>query len=95
MSEIAPPRTTDPRAFGRVAVLMGGTSEWLVMPGAVFTSSRCSWPLARSRITSTRPQPVQPAARNASSAMRRICSSSAPSRPGHRYWVSSAMYLAL
>ena len=26
MSEIAPPRTTDPRAFGRVAVLMGGTS---------------------------------------------------------------------
>ena len=26
MSEIAPPRTTDPHAFGRVAVLMGGTS---------------------------------------------------------------------
>ena len=26
MTAIAPPRTTDPRAFGRVAVLMGGTS---------------------------------------------------------------------
>jgi hypothetical protein len=71
-----------------------GTSEWLVMPGAVLTSSSSISPLARSRMKSTRPQPLQPTAANASSASRRIASSSAPSSPGHRYCVSSATYLA-
>jgi len=36
-----------------------GTSEWLVMPGAVLTSSSQSRP-SPSRIRSTRPQPLQP-----------------------------------
>ena len=35
-----------------------GTSEWLVMPGAVLTSSSHGLP-ARSRMKSTRPQPLQ------------------------------------
>src|SRR5207342_1518700 len=71
-----------------------GTSEWLVMPGAVFTSSRWNLPVARSRITSTRAQPLQSTALNAATARRRISSSASPSRPGHRYCVSSATYLA-
>src|SRR6185503_8518127 len=70
-----------------------GTSEWLVMPGDVLTSSRKLRP-DRSRITSTRPQPEQPAARNASSASDRSCSSACPSRPGQMYCVVSAMYFA-
>ena len=65
----------------------------VVAPGAVLTSSRKNRP-ASSRITSTRAQPSQPMAWKASSARRRMLASSLPSRPGHRYWVSSATYLA-
>src|SRR5262249_53682457 len=70
-----------------------GTSEWLVMPGVVLTSSRKKPPL-RSRIRSTRPQPEQPAALNASRASCCTCASPAASRPGQMYCVSSATYLA-
>src|SRR5690606_22121586 len=76
-----------------VALAAFGTSEWLVMPGAVFTSSSQLRPW-RSRITSTRPQPVTPMARKAASESARISSSSRPSRPGHTYCVSSATYFA-
>src|SRR3546814_2594831 len=71
-----------------------GTSEWLVIPGAVFTSNSQLLP-APSRITSTRPQPLQPSAWNACSASARSCASAAASsRPGQTYWVSVARYLA-
>ena len=43
---------------------------------------------------STRPQPLQSAARKASTASWRSTVSSSPSSPGHRYCVSSATYLA-
>ena len=71
-----------------------GTSECEVMPGAVFTSSSQLRP-ARSRITSTRPQPAQPSASNAASDSAASSSAALPSRPGQMYWVSSATYLAL
>ena len=58
-----------------------GTSEWLVMPGAVFTSSSHERP-ARSRMKSTRPQPLQSTARNAASARLPNSCSTAPVAPG-------------
>ena len=63
------------------------------MPGAVFTSSSHGRP-ARSRMKSTRPQPLQPTAKNAASARLPSSCSVAPLAPGHRYCVSSATYLA-
>ena len=40
-----------------------GTSEWLVMPGEVFISSRKGLLSLARIIRSTRPQPRQPSAR--------------------------------
>src|SRR3546814_8221107 len=60
----------------------------------IFTSNSQLLP-APSRITSTRPQPLQPSAWNACSASARSCASAAASsRPGQTYWVSVARYLA-
>ena len=49
-----------------LAVMLGadiGTSEWPVMPGEVFISSRKGLPSLARRIRSARPQPRQPSAR--------------------------------
>jgi hypothetical protein len=43
---------------------------------------------------STRPQPLQPAAKNAASARLPSSCSAAPLAPGQIYCVSSAMYFA-
>ena len=62
-------------------------------PGAVFTSSSHGRP-ARSRMKSTRPQPLQPAAKKAASARLPSSCSAAPASPGQMYCVSFATYLA-
>jgi hypothetical protein len=55
-----------------------GTSEWLVMPGEVFISSRKGLRSLARIITSARPQPRQPSVRYAASVMRWISCSSSP-----------------
>ena len=66
----------------------------IVAPGTVFSSSSHGLP-DLSTMKSTRPQPLAPTRRNASSAMARSFFSCAAGRPeGQWYCVSSAMYLA-
>ena len=70
-----------------------GTRLWLVMPGAVLTSSSQSRP-SRSRMMSTRPQPLQPSGSKAASASCADLRFGVAGRPGQMYCVSSLTYLA-
>ena len=71
-----------------------GTSEWLVMPGEVFTSIRNGLLSAARSSTSTRPQPSQSSARYASTARRDISAAVASSSAaGQKYLTSSVKYL--
>ena len=70
-----------------------GTSEWPVMPGMVFISSRKTLPSSRN-IRSALPQPLQPSAATARMTIAWMSCSCAAGKPlGQWYFVSSLKYL--